>query len=82
MDADKALTTAALAESQRKCNSLTKAHTAALAPWMGAKRALSKKIIPQIGPHKLFVEPFAEVYQFFSAKPPAAKRSLETSTTK
>src|SRR5690349_21732835 len=47
----------------------------ALAPWFGAKRNLAPAIAEEIGPHRVYWEPFCGSMAVLLAKPPA---SMET----
>lgn len=47
----------------------------ALAPWFGGKRTLAPEIIAELGPHRVYWEPFCGSMAVLLAKPPA---SMET----
>lgn len=48
----------------------------ALAPWFGAKRTLSSRIVSQLGPHRAYWEPFCGSMAVLLAKPVATMETV------
>lgn len=48
----------------------------ALAPWYGSKRAAAAQIVPHLGPHKVYWEPFCGSMAVLFAKDPARQETV------